>query len=251
MKTIYTFKPLSLLLVLLLLSSCNLSKRGDFKSGFEGLYSGVLPCADCPGISTYITFFENQDVVLTSRYEDRGNSLFTEKGIWKVNDGLLTVIIDGEDPYYYAQLSDTEIVLTDSLGEVAENLAEQSKLTKIAILTARDFNGIYSQGDLENPDAYIQTLEITPVSDGEVIVEFSSQGAGKGCSFKAEGTIVNNHIEVQMNEHHNKMTSVMVIDFKSDRVVNVYTTKEVDRFDLMYFCGGGGTLAGEYDYVED
>ena len=28
--------------------------------------------------------------------------------------------------------------------------------------------------------------------------------------------------------------------------MNVFTSKFDDRYDLMFFCGGGGSLAGDY-----
>ncbi|MFH6965274.1 hypothetical protein ACHRVK_22090 [Flavobacterium plurextorum] len=37
----------------------------------------------------------------------------------------------------------------------------------------------------------------------------------------------------------------MTILFK-DKVAEVFTSKFDDRFELMHFCGGGASLAGDY-----
>ncbi len=236
---------------LILMASCTPTKtNGDFKPGFEGVYVGELPCADCPGIETYATFASDNDAVITSVYQTEGKPTFTEHGIWKVEDKMLTVCVDGMK-MYYVQLSDSVIMMTDSLGNPAEGLEANYQLKKQKLLAAKDFNGMYSMGDLNNPDAYVQTLEITPIDANRVSVEITSQGAGKGCSFKAEGSIVNNQIEVALNQQHPKMQSTMLIRYSKENTLSIYTAQAEDRYDLMYFCGGGGSLAGDYTLVED
>ena len=230
----------------LLFTGCNSNNnRGDFAEGFEGLYVGELPCADCAGISTHATFFDNQDVAISSLYYTKDSTSSTEWGIWKVDSGLLTVTLPSGN-LYYVQLSESVIMMTDSLGKESESLAQYYQLKKEKQLVARDFNGVYSIGDLSNPDAYVQTMEITPVDDENVIVEIISQGAGKGCNFKAEGKVLNNQIQIKLNQQHAKMTSTMVIRFTDTDTLNIFTSEMKDRYDLMYFCGGGGSLAGDY-----
>lgn len=46
---------------------------------WEGTYSGVLPCASCPGIETEITLNKDQTFVLTQEYLEK-QSIFTSKG---------------------------------------------------------------------------------------------------------------------------------------------------------------------------
>lgn len=46
---------------------------------WHGTYSGVLPCASCPGIETEITLNKDQTFVLTQEYQDK-QSIFTSKG---------------------------------------------------------------------------------------------------------------------------------------------------------------------------
>lgn len=235
----------------LLFSGCNSEpKRGNFATGFEGLYVGELPCADCGGISTHATFFDNQDVAISSLYYTQDATSSTEWGIWKVDSGLMTVTLQSGN-LYYVQLSDSVIMMTDSLGKESESLAQYYQLKKEKPLVARDFNGVFSIGDLSNPDAYVQTMEITPLNDENVLVEIASEGAGKGCNFKAEGKIVNNQIQIQLSNQHAKMASTMVIRFSSDNSLNVFTSDMKDRYDLMYFCGGGGSLAGEYIRIDN
>lgn len=47
---------------------------------WAGSYHGVLPCADCPGISTALSIQENGSYELMTRYIDRGDSIYMEKG---------------------------------------------------------------------------------------------------------------------------------------------------------------------------
>ncbi|WP_051408548.1 copper resistance protein NlpE N-terminal domain-containing protein [Sediminibacterium sp. C3] len=46
---------------------------------WEGTYSGVLPCASCPGIETEIILNKDQTFVLTQEYLEK-QSIFTSKG---------------------------------------------------------------------------------------------------------------------------------------------------------------------------
>lgn len=47
---------------------------------WAGSYHGVLPCADCPGISTALTIREDSSYELQTRYIDRGDSIYVESG---------------------------------------------------------------------------------------------------------------------------------------------------------------------------
>lgn len=53
---------------------------------WAGTYQGVLPCADCPGISTTIMLKENGTYTLSTRYLERGDSVFRESGTFSWND---------------------------------------------------------------------------------------------------------------------------------------------------------------------
>ena len=236
-------------LLVLLISACSGKKETmNFEAGFTGMYVGEIPCASCPGILTHATFFDDNKVAITSLYYDSDDTSETEWGTWEVNGKILTVHMPFDDSRYYVRLSDEVIMMTDSLGTPSETLAKHYELTKEECLKAEAFAGHYLMGEEEDVDAYRQNMIVTPIDDSTVNVVINSEGAGKGCAFTGKGVIINNQIELELNDQHEKMNSIMVIRFTNDpNVLNVFTSTFDDRYDLMYFCGGGGSLAGDYE----
>lgn len=240
----------TLLFAVLMLVACggNSKQSNSFDVGFEGLYVGQLPCADCPGIDTKITFFNDSSVAITSEYQDGDGTSLTEWGYWTVQNGLLKADMGEYSTFYYKQLSDSIISMTDSLGETLPNLAKFYELKKEIPLVGKNFEGNYVMGDTTLVGGYLQNLVIKAIDDRFVNISFNSVGAGKGCEFMSDGKITNNQIEVQLSSQHNKMQSTMTIRFTNTErnTLNVFTSEFDDRYDLMYFCGGGGSLAGDY-----
>lgn len=238
---------------LLLLGACgNAFQEKKFQSGFEGMYVGELPCADCPGILTHSTFYPDSTVAITSLYYDSDDTSETEWGTWEVNDNILQANMPYNMTYYYVEESDSTIMMTDSLGKASESLAEFYRLKKEAPLTRADFAGNYVLGDLDEPESYRQLLSITPVEGSEeVLVKVTSEGAGKGCEFSAEGLLVNNQIEVDLTQLHEEMTATLTIRFTGKDTLLLFSSRFDQRFALMYFCGGGGSLAGDYVRVNN
>ena len=64
------------------------------------VFSGVLPCADCPGIETVIVLNETGFEEL-SHYQERGNNLFQEEGTWSLSGDTLK-LYRSEDELYKA-----------------------------------------------------------------------------------------------------------------------------------------------------
>lgn len=236
----------------LLLSACGGNKTANvFESDFTGMYVGELPCADCPGIKTQATFFDDNKVAITSLYYDSDDTSETEWGTWEINGKILKASMPSEETFYYVQLSDSVIMMTDSLGTPSESLAKFYELKKETPLVAENFAGKYVMGNLDDPKAYRQNLIITPINQKEVNVVINSEGAGKGCEFSGRGQIINNQIELKLSEQHEKMSSIMVIrPSTEENALFLFTSQFDDRYDLMYFCGGGGSLMGDYIKVE-
>lgn len=237
--------------LILLLGACGGNKKDTkgFDPNFSGYYTGQLPCADCVGIKTKASFFGDNKVAITSQYIDTDSTSTTEWGTWELDGKLLKALMPNQETYYYQQLSDSVIQMTDSLGESSDQLAEFYKLKKQVPLNAQNFLGSYAMDFGNEPGAYQQYLLVEPI-DGltdAVQVSFSSEGAGKGCEFTGKGRIINDQIEVSLNDQHDKMKSTMVIRFvDKEKTLFVFTSNFDDRYDLMYFCGGGGSLAGNY-----
>lgn len=55
----------------------------DFdQRGFAGIFAGVLPCADCPGIDTTLQLDADGSYVLTETYQESGVAPRTSEGTW-------------------------------------------------------------------------------------------------------------------------------------------------------------------------
>lgn len=85
---------------------------------YQGTYTGVTPCADCPGIDTSLTLNENMygnptTYSLTLNYQER-DTTFTETGTWTVstwkNKPLITLVPkESTQVTYYEVLGNNQI----------------------------------------------------------------------------------------------------------------------------------------------
>lgn len=66
------------------------SKQNILDLRLPAMYSGTLPCADCPGIN-YRLIIEEDRFVEISHYQDRSPGSFEETGIWRLNADTLTL----------------------------------------------------------------------------------------------------------------------------------------------------------------
>ena len=65
---------------------------------YAGTYTGVLPCADCPGIKTEITL--NADGFFTKKMtylESKEGGIFKEKGTYRWDPAGQTITLEGPD----------------------------------------------------------------------------------------------------------------------------------------------------------
>lgn len=225
------------------------TKKNDVKM-VSGMFVGELPCADCPGILTHVTFDKDGKVAITSLYEDRGDYSETEWGTWKFDDGLIRVALPSDSAFYLVK-SDSLIARVDNKGkEVDSALRKNYLLTKQKEMDARSFEGDYWWGG-ESGKGYQQKLEIKRKGDWEAEVIISFSGARKGCTFTGKGKVINDQIEIPLHESTPEFNAVMVVRFIKDNVISISTSREADRGNLAYYCGGGGSLAGEYERVKD
>lgn len=225
------------------------TKKTDVKM-VSGMFVGELPCADCPGILTHVTFDKDGKVAITSLYEDRGDYSQTEWGTWKFNDGLIRVALPSDSAFYLVK-SDSLIACVNNQGkEVDSALRKNYLLTKQKEMDVRSFEGDYWwRGD--SIKGYKQKLQIKRKGEEEAEVIISFSGAKKGCTFTGKGKVINDQIEIPLHESTLEFKSVMVVRFIKDNVISISTSREADRENLAYYCGGGGSLAGEYERAED
>lgn len=213
------------------------------------LFQGTLPCGDCPGIETKVTFLPDSTAAITRLYLDSDGTSETEYGTWVYQDSTFTVMTNSNDSipvqesFVFKVLPDEQIALIGNDNIIkAENV-----LLKKQPLTLKDFKGTYVQGG-EQKGAYAQTLTLSEADNNRVQVNIAqSGGKGKGCTFTGTGRIINNQIEVDLEETNPELSATMVIRPNPEGTgMNVFVSRIDQLYELMYFCGGGGSLAGDY-----
>src|SRR4051812_48662228 len=55
------------------------------KINYEGMYKGILPCADCEGLEMCISLNENATYSIKSKYLGKGNKIFEQHGTFTWN----------------------------------------------------------------------------------------------------------------------------------------------------------------------
>lgn len=92
----------------------------ELKSDYTGTFSGVLPCADCPGIETKLTLNADNTYKLEMVYQERGDGKpFIETGKWTPSKDLSTVELNndkGGEKNSYAWINKTTLEQLDMEG---------------------------------------------------------------------------------------------------------------------------------------
>jgi uncharacterized membrane protein len=91
------------------------------------VFSGVVPCADCPGIETVVVLTETGFEEL-SHYQDRGNNLYRVDGTWTLTGDTLKLYRVEDElhmAYLYSrdQIKQLDQDLQPITGELEENYA--------------------------------------------------------------------------------------------------------------------------------
>lgn len=64
---------------------------------WQGVYSGLLPCADCSGIKTEITLNEDGSYLILRKYLDKEDKTFEEKGQLQWTEDGGTVVLTNKE----------------------------------------------------------------------------------------------------------------------------------------------------------
>lgn len=96
-----------------------------------GTWRGVIPCADCPGINYNLTLNENNSFEETLIYQDRSGQPFTQRGTWRINNGVLELNNTAEERSRFG-LSDNELLMLDrTTGRPIEtNISDMYRLRR-------------------------------------------------------------------------------------------------------------------------
>ena len=109
----------------------NSTQQKSLSKTFSGKYSGVTPCADCPGIETTVAFNTDSVFIETLNYLER-NSSFSDTGKWSISNKVITVTFPGKSSErFFLIKSDSTLAMLDAdKKEIDGNLAEKYILKK-------------------------------------------------------------------------------------------------------------------------
>lgn len=104
----------------------------DTPKEFSGVFTGLTPCADCPGIYTVTDFSKDQRYFESLKYLER-NAQFADSGrwSWSVNDSIISVTSAKDSSlHYYQLLNDSTIRMLDADKQPITGQLEQFYLLK-------------------------------------------------------------------------------------------------------------------------
>jgi uncharacterized lipoprotein NlpE involved in copper resistance len=101
-------KRLLLILLIILISLTIIASFSCSKSKLNGTYEGTLPCADCPGLKTLITFNSDGTFRMEETYLERDNNPTITNGKWVLNGNIITLTA-GDNKFEYKLISEKEI----------------------------------------------------------------------------------------------------------------------------------------------
>jgi heat shock protein HslJ len=112
-------------------TSVSEAKDMDSQTNLYGIYTGVLPCADCEGIETEIELLENNTIVKTTKYLGKSDNTFTDKGTFSKTDTISIKATFEDDSSQWFEIGQNEIFQLDQDGNrISGSFADRYKLVK-------------------------------------------------------------------------------------------------------------------------
>lgn len=94
-------------------------------------YSGIIPCADCPGVEIGIHLEDNFQFHEIQWYVDRGPNPFTATGRWVLQEDTLTLYDEENNTLKSFLYSDEQLTMLDTEGnKITGELADNYVLSK-------------------------------------------------------------------------------------------------------------------------
>lgn len=134
---------LKLLLLILLFSACNSSKKNivitdnhNSKNSLDwtGTYQGIIPCADCIGQETKLVLNQDKTYSISTIYQGKSEEVFEEKGAFEWNDkGNSITLHKNEKPslnHQYLVIENALLKLDRQGNEIKGDLKDKYRLTK-------------------------------------------------------------------------------------------------------------------------
>jgi uncharacterized lipoprotein NlpE involved in copper resistance len=98
---------------------------------WEGVYTGLIPAADGPGIDVRLTLYADETYEISYHYIDKGDGDFTENGsfIWDMAGSIITLDAADLPPHY--KVGENHLTQLDMKGRrITGGLAEHYVLKK-------------------------------------------------------------------------------------------------------------------------
>ena len=116
------------------LSICSCSSSGGQNQTFPawaGIYYGVIPAADCPGISVVVILNTDRTYKITYQYIDRDDELFVFTGTFKWEEYSKMITLDNNPTPSYRMQGQYLLHLDLEGKEITGKLANNYKLNKL------------------------------------------------------------------------------------------------------------------------
>ena len=96
-------------------SNRNAIDEKSLPKNFSGTFTGVIPCADCPGIELTVSFNPDSSFSELMIYQER-NTTFKDSGLWIKDGEMLEVKYSNAQatPRYFLIKSDSSIAWLDA-----------------------------------------------------------------------------------------------------------------------------------------
>jgi hypothetical protein len=101
-------KKLLLILLIVVISLAVLLSFGCGKPKLSGTYEGILPCADCPGLQTLITFNSDGTFYMEETYLESDVETRITNGDWILDGDIIHFTAD-DYKFEYKLISESEI----------------------------------------------------------------------------------------------------------------------------------------------
>jgi len=137
-KSINLFAALLIVSLAIALGGCVSNKAIDSAHNsrnsldWKGVYAGIIPAADCPGIDAQIILRPDYTYEIRYEYLDKENSTFTGKGKfkWDRTGNIITLDTKNFSPHY--KVSEQFLIQLDmNRKEITGELANNYKLKKM------------------------------------------------------------------------------------------------------------------------
>jgi len=122
-------KKISLILLIAVISLAAVISFGCGSSGLNGTYEGILPCADCPGLETIITFNPDGTYHMEETYIESDVDTIITDGTWTLEGEIITCAA-GDYEFEYKLISEKEIKWAPDSEEITETDLNWSLLKK-------------------------------------------------------------------------------------------------------------------------